>query len=110
MSIFTKIIQNEIPADILFENDHVIAVKDISPQAPVHLLIIPKKEIATLQMVSEEDQYLFIEMMKVVQHLAKEFGIENGYRLVVNNGKGAGQTVFHLHFHLLGGKTMSHSF
>lgn len=110
MSIFTQIIDKKIPADIVYENDFVFAIKDISPQAPVHLLIIPKKEIATLQLIKEEDQPLFIEMMKAVQHLAKEFAIENGYRLVVNNGKGAGQTVYHLHFHLLGGKTMSHSF
>jgi len=108
MSIFTKILQREIPSEILFENDSVFAIKDIAPQAPIHLLIIPKKEIENLQ--SANDPKIFEEMLKAVQHLAKEFGIENGYRLVVNNGKGAGQTVDHLHFHLLGGKTLSHSF
>lgn len=108
MSIFTKIIKREISSDILYENEHLIVINDIAPQAPVHLLIIPKKEITNLQAV--KDSMVFVEIFKAVQKLAKDFGIENGYRLVVNNGKGAGQTVDHLHFHLLGGKTLSHSF
>lgn len=101
-TIFGKIINREIPAEIVFENEKVIAIKDIHPHAPIHLLIIPKKEIPDLQ--SLEDYTLMGEIVKVAQKLAKEFGIEEGYRLLTNNGPHAGQTVFHLHFHLIGGR------
>jgi len=106
MSIFEKIIKKEIPADIVFENEKVIAIKDISPQAPVHLLIIPKKKIKDIQSVKEEDSPLISECIKVAQKLAEEFNILEGYRLLTNNGRGAGQTIFHLHFHLLGGRSL----
>ena len=106
MSIFEKIIKKEIPADIVFENEKVIAIKDISPQAPVHLLIIPKKKIKDIQSVKEDDFSLISECIKVCQKLAEEFNILDGYRLLTNNGTGAGQTIFHLHFHLLGGRTL----
>jgi len=107
MTLFTKIINREIKSEIVYEDEKVIAIRDIAPKAPVHLLIIPKKEISSLQEMKEEDFPIFSEMIEVVQILAKKFNIETGYRLVVNNGKGAGQTIFHLHFHLLGGKTMT---
>lgn len=110
MSVFTKILNKEIRGDIVYENEHVFAIKDINPKAPVHLLIIPKKEIYSLQTIHDQDLHVVPEMIKAVKKLAKDFEIENGYRLVVNNGKGAGQTVFHLHFHLLGGKTMAEDF
>jgi histidine triad (HIT) family protein len=103
-SIFTKIIERELPADIVFENERIIAIKDIHPAAPVHLLIISKKEIPNLQSVSFEDLPLVAEMVEVSQHLAKEFGIADGYRLLTNNGANAGQIIPHLHFHLLGGR------
>ena len=103
-TIFGKIINREIPAEIVFENDKVIAIKDIHPNAPVHLLIIPKKEIPDLQ--SLEDYALMGEVVKVAQKLAEEFDITDGYRLLTNNGSGAGQTIFHLHFHLLGGRRL----
>jgi histidine triad (HIT) family protein len=90
----------------VFENDRILAFKDIAPKAPIHVLIIPKKEIPNLQSVSSEDMPLVTEMLVVVQQIAKELGIDQGYRLLTNNGKGGGQVVDHLHFHLLGGKTL----
>ena len=106
-TIFNKIIQKEIPADIVYEDDEILAFKDIHPIAPVHLLIVPKKEIADLQSVSLEDLPLVAKAISVVQKLAAEFGIEDGYRLIVNNGSGAGQSIAHLHFHLVGGRTFA---
>ncbi len=106
-SIFTKIIERELPAEVVFENEHLIAIKDIHPRAPVHLLIITKKEIPDLQSVEPEDHFLLGEVTACAQQLAKEFGIEKGYRLITNNGPSAGQSVFHLHFHLLGGRALT---
>lgn len=107
-TVFGKIIKGEIPCDKVFENEAVIAFKDIAPKAPVHILIVPKKEIPSLQDLGPEDYPLLGEVVNVAQQLAKEYGIEGGYRLLTNNGPGAGQSVFHLHFHLIGGKTLSH--
>ncbi len=105
-TLFEKIIQREMSADVVYENDHIIAIKDLYPQAPVHLLIIVKKLIPSLQEMEEGDLYLLQEVIRVAQQLAKEMGIAEGYRLVTNNGSSAGQSIFHLHFHLLGGKTL----
>ncbi|MFY7842839.1 MAG: histidine triad nucleotide-binding protein [Rhabdochlamydiaceae bacterium] len=107
-SVFSKIIKGEIKAEKLFENEHLIAIHDIAPVAPVHILIIPKKEISGLQDMKEEDLFLLKEIVQVAQKLAVEFGIDEGYRLVTNNGSDAGQTVFHLHFHLIGGRPLLH--
>jgi histidine triad (HIT) family protein len=107
-TVFGKIIRGELPAQKVFENERIIAIKDIHPAAPVHLLIIPKKEIANLQSVEPEDLPLMSEMIAVAQQLAREFGIEDGYRLQVNNGREGGQIIYHLHFHLLGGKQLGH--
>lgn len=107
-TIFAKIIKGEIPADKVFENDRIVAFKDIAPVAPIHILIVPKKEITCLQAMQKEDFPLLGEIVAVAQQLAKKFNIEEGYRLVVNNGEGVGQTIFHLHFHLIGGKTIHH--
>jgi histidine triad (HIT) family protein len=106
-TLFSKIIARELPAEILFENERVIAIRDIFPKAEVHILIITKKEIPDLQSMSAEDLPLLGEIVQVAQKLAKQFGIEKGYRLVTNNGAPAGQSVFHLHFHLLGGKNLA---
>ena len=106
-TIFGKIINGEIPCEKVFENASVIAFKDIAPKAPVHILIVPKKEIKDLQSVEAEDYPLIGEVIRVAQELAKKFGVEKGYRLLTNNGPGSGQTIFHLHFHLLGGKRLS---
>lgn len=102
-TIFAKIIRKEIPADILYEDENIIAFKDIAPVAPVHILIVTKKLIKDLQSLEPEDFYLVSEIAKVAQILAKQFNVEDGYRLITNNGANAGQAVFHLHFHLVGG-------
>lgn len=105
-NIFQKIIDGELPCDKVFENERIIAFKDIHPQAPVHLLIVPKKPISQLTAISQEDTHLLGEVMQVAVELAKQFGIEKGFRLLTNNGEPAGQTVFQLHFHLLGGRDL----
>lgn len=105
-TIFGKIISGELPADKVFENDRILVIKDINPRAPIHLLIIPKKEIPDLQSAAEEDLPLISEMITVAQQLADENNITDGYRLIVNNGPLSGQTVSHLHFHLIGGQKL----
>jgi histidine triad (HIT) family protein len=106
-TIFTKIINKEIPADILFENERVLAFRDISPKAPVHYLVIPKKEIKTLNDIEDSDKDLIGELFTVAKDLAKQEGIsENGYRTVFNCNKYGAQTVYHLHLHVLGGRQM----
>lgn len=105
-TIFNKIIRGELPADKVFENERIIAIKDINPSAPVHILIISKKVIPDLQSVTTEDLPLIGEMIAVAQSLAKRFEITDGYRLLTNNGAPAGQSIFHLHFHLIGGRKL----
>jgi len=107
-TIFSKIISKEIPADIVYETDNILAFKDINPQAPVHVLIIPKIEIPRVAdiIVSEHSQ-LMGEMIDAANKIAKDYGIdEEGYRLVFNCGDNGGQEVYHLHLHLLGGRKM----
>lgn len=106
-TLFSKIIQGEIPSQKVFENDLVYAFKDINPVAPVHILIVPKKEITSLQTVEEGDSKYITEIIKVAQELASELELDRtGYRLLTNIGRDAGQTVPHLHFHLIGGKAL----
>ncbi|KDN09607.1 MULTISPECIES: HIT domain-containing protein [unclassified Gilliamella] len=106
-TIFSKIIRQEIPADIVFQDDKVTAFRDISPQAPTHVLIIPNKLIPTVNDIKEEDETIIGHMMVVAAKIAKQEGIdESGYRLIMNCNKDAGQEVFHLHMHLLGGKNL----
>jgi histidine triad (HIT) family protein len=106
--LFCKIIAGDVPAKIQYEDDKVIAFEDIHPQAPVHILIIPRLHIATCNDLSPETAYLMGDMAIAASRLAKEKGInENGYRLVTNCNGAAGQTVFHLHTHLLGGRNLS---
>jgi len=107
-TVFGKIIAGQLPAQKVFENDRILAIKDIMPAAPVHILIMPKKEIPNLQSLEPEDFSLITEIVAVAQQLAIEFEIEDGYRLLTNNGPEAGQTIFHLHFHLIGGRQLSH--
>lgn len=106
MTIFKKIIDGEIPCDKVFENENILAFKDINPVAPVHILIIPKKEIPDLQSVSAEDLPLIAEIASVAQLLAKRYDVLGGYRLITNNGPLSGQVVQHLHFHLIGGRKL----
>jgi histidine triad (HIT) family protein len=103
-SIFTRILLGEIPAEILFEDDQCFVISDIAPQAPTHLLLIPKQEIPRLVDTDEAHQSLLGHLMLVVGKMAKKFGIDDAFRLVINNGEGAGQTVFHLHMHIMGNK------
>jgi len=106
-TVFEKIIKGEIPCDKVLENDHVIAFKDINPKAPVHILIVTKKVIPNFQSVTESDFFLLAHVAMAAQEIAKRYNIADNYRLVTNNGPQAGQSVFHLHFHLLGGKVLA---
>ena len=106
-TIFSRIIAREIPADIVYEDELVLAFRDIAPQAPVHILIIPKKEIATVNDVSAEDEQALGRLFKVAARIASDEGIaENGYRLIVNCNEDGGQEVFHIHMHILGGRRL----
>ncbi len=105
-TIFGKIIKKELPAEIVFENDRLIAFKDIHPAAPVHILIVPKKEVPNLQALTTSDLDIIGEIIQVAQQLAVQYQIADGYRLIVNNGELAGQTINHLHFHLIGGRLL----
>jgi histidine triad (HIT) family protein len=106
--LFCKIVQKEVPATIIYQDDHVIAFDDIHPRAPIHKLIIPRKHIATLNDLNTGDTPLAGHMLFVAQQLAKELDIaENGYRVIMNCNKDAGQVVFHIHLHLLGGRLMT---
>ncbi|MDX1398699.1 MAG: histidine triad nucleotide-binding protein [Oceanospirillum sp.] len=106
--LFCKLVAREIPADIVFEDDDVIAFRDIAPQAPTHILIIPKRHISTLNDLTEEDCALVGRLQFTAQKIAKEVGIaEDGYRVVMNCNEAGGQTVYHIHMHLLGGREMT---
>jgi histidine triad (HIT) family protein len=105
-TIFGKIIRKEIPADIVYEDDLALAFKDVSPQAPVHILVIPKKPIPKLADASPEDQALMGHLLIIAKKVAEEAGLTNGYRIVINTGADGGQTVYHLHIHILGGRQM----
>lgn len=106
-TIFSKIINREIKADIVYEDDDIIAFKDIAPAAPIHILFVPKKEIQNLAYATEEDALLLGKIQLAIQHVAKELGIDKeGYRVISNIGDFGGQTVQQMHYHLLGGKKL----
>lgn len=105
--LFCKIISRDIPASIVYEDEHVLAFNDISPQAPTHILVIPKRHISSLLALSQEDDGIVGEMVRRAAAIATERGIAaDGFRTVFNTNAGAGQTVFHIHLHLLGGRAM----
>lgn len=105
--IFCKIIKGEIPSEKVYEDDEILAFKDIQPAAPIHVLIIPKKHITNLMEVSEEDSELMKKIVIAIQKIAKQLGVdEKGFRIISNCGPDSGQEVMHLHFHLLAGRTM----
>jgi histidine triad (HIT) family protein len=106
-TIFGKIIAGEIPADKIYEDDHCIAINDINPQAPVHVLLIPKQAIAKLSDATSEDQQLLGHLMLAVGKVAEQLGVAEAFRLIVNNGEGAGMTVPHLHLHIIAGRSFS---
>lgn len=104
-TIFQKIIDKEIPADIVYEDEQALAFRDTQPQAPTHILVIPRKPIVKVSEMGEEDKDLLGHLLWVAAQVARQEGLED-YRLVINNGEGAGQSVFHLHVHLLGGREL----
>ena len=107
-TLFQRIIDRELPGEIVYEDEWSAAIRDINPQAPVHLLIVPKKPIPSLNETTEEDRELLGHLLWVAKQLAEQLGIaQRGYRIVINNGPEAGQSVYHLHVHLLGGRPMS---
>ena len=106
-TIFGKIIRREIPADIVYEDDLALAFKDINPQAPTHILVIPKQPIRRLSESVTQDTALMGHLLMTVKKVAEQANLNNGYRVVINNGADAGQTVDHLHFHILGDRSMS---
>ncbi len=105
-TLFSKIIRREIPANIVYEDDLCLAFRDINPQAPTHVLLVPKKEIDTLASARGEDQALLGHLLLAAGKVAKQLGVGDAFRLVVNNGAEAGQSVFHLHLHILGGRKL----
>lgn len=106
-TIFSKIIRREIPVDIVYEDDLAIAFKDINPQAPVHILVIPKEPIAQLADAESKDHALMGHLLLTAKRVAQQAGLNNGYRVVINSGPDGGQTVYHLHLHILGGRQMT---
>ncbi|MCB1307657.1 MAG: histidine triad nucleotide-binding protein [Leptospiraceae bacterium] len=105
-TIFAKIIRKEIPADIIYEDDRCLAFHDVNPQAPIHVLLIPKEPISQLSLADDDHRNLLGHLMLTAPRIAEELGIGGKYRLVINDGEQAGQTVFHLHMHILGGRAM----
>jgi histidine triad (HIT) family protein len=103
-TLFAKIIKREIPAEIVYEDEHVVAFKDINPQAPVHVLIVPRSIIRGIDELPEEGDHMYI--LNAAKKIAQEFGLTKGYRLVINQGEDAGQVIDHLHAHLIGGRTL----
>ena len=106
-TLFEKIINKEIPAEILYEDDISIVIKDINPQAPTHLLLIPKKVIPKLSDANQEDQKILGHLMLVAGKMSQQLKLDDTFRLIVNNGAKAGQSVFHLHLHLLSGRALN---
>lgn len=104
--LFCKILAGDVPADKVYEDDIMLVFKDIAPKADVHLLAIPREHITSLNEVSDEHDAIMAHMIKQLPRLAKEQGLDDGFRTIINTGHGGGQVVFHLHFHLLGGRTL----
>ena len=104
--LFCRIIRREIPTQFVYEDEQSIAFKDISPRAPTHVLIVPKKHLDGLSSSTDEDASLLGHLQRVAARLAEKGGLSEGYRVITNNGRGAGQTVDHLHYHLLGGRNL----
>ncbi|NJK47452.1 histidine triad nucleotide-binding protein [Candidatus Gracilibacteria bacterium] len=105
-TIFGKIIRKEIPAEIVYEDELSLAFKDVNPQAPTHILVIPKKPIPQLDTATSEDRDLLGHLLLTARKVAQQVGLQNGYRVVINNGNDGGQTVYHLHLHILGDRQM----
>lgn len=105
--LFCRIVEKEIPADVVYEDDHILAFKDINPMAPVHILLIPKKHIATLFDIQQGDEEILGRLQQAAVQVARDYGLEeSGFRLVTNCLEGGGQVVFHVHYHLLAGREL----
>ena len=104
-SIFGRIISGEIPTEFLYEDEHCVAIRDINPQAPTHVLVIPRRPLEQLSAATAEDQELLGHLLLAATSVAEKLGVADAFRLVINNGAGAGQTVFHLHLHILAGRS-----
>ena len=109
VTLFTRIINGDIPAEFVYEDDECVVINDIAPQAPVHMLVIPRKPLSRLSDAGLEDKNLMGHLLWVAGEVARTQGIDNAFRLVVNNGAEAGQTIFHLHLHVLGRKSFDHA-
>jgi histidine triad (HIT) family protein len=106
--LFCRIVAGEVPADTVFQDERSIAFRDINPQAPVHLLVIPREHLESLDDAAQKDEALLGHLLRVAARVANEQGLsESGYRTVINTGAGAGQSVFHLHLHVLGGRSLN---
>ena len=106
--LFCKIINKEMPTEIIYEDERFLIIKDIKPVAPIHLLIMPKKHLDSVNQLAESDKELMGALLLIAKKVAQDVGVsENGYRLILNTGENAGQSIHHLHLHLLGGKTLS---
>lgn len=105
-TIFTRIIDREIPGLFVYEDEHLVAIRDIQPAAPVHILVIPRKPVQSLDQLQEEDTELAGRLLLTVARIAKQEGLEEGYRVIINTGAAGGQTVPHLHLHILGGRKL----
>ena len=106
-TIFSRIIDGEIPGDFVYQDEHLVAIRDINPAAPVHILVIPRRPIVSLMELEDEDVELAGRLLLAVRKIAADEGLADGYRVVINTGESGGQTVPHLHVHILGGKKMS---
>ena len=104
--IFCKIVNGDIPSNKVYEDDSVLAFHDIAPQMPVHVIVIPKMHIASAAEISEDNSAVIAHIFEVIPKIAKDLGLDNGFRIINNCGKDGGQTVGHIHFHILGGKTL----
>ena len=106
MTVFQQIIDGEIPADIVYEDDRCLAFRDVNPQAPVHVLVIPRKPIVSLAQLEDEDESLMGHLMVVSRRVALDMGLDNGFRTIINSGQDGGQSVDHLHVHVMGGRRL----
>jgi histidine triad (HIT) family protein len=106
-TLFTRIIDREIPATFVYEDEYLVAIRDIQPAAPVHILVIPRKPLASLQELEEDDVDLAGRLLLAVRRIAEQEGLDGGFRTVINTGVEGGQTVPHLHIHILGGRSMT---
>lgn len=108
-TIFSRIISGEIPSEFVYEDEHCVAINDIHPQAPVHVLVIPRRAIAKLSDANADDQALLGHLLLAVGNITRQLGVEEGFRVIINNGEGGGQTVFHLHLHIIAGRNFPES-